>query len=124
VDEETEKLLHVGWHAVVTPDGQSVLVGDLDENWKVVDVATGKAKSVTLPGVTWLGVVACPTKDMALSWCWPTTGTPMKFTSNNSPVVGPKRMQALKLIDLATGEFQTVVPHVDQRSEISFGASP
>jgi hypothetical protein len=59
-----------------------------------------------------------------LCWCFPTTGTKLKQTENNSPLVGPKPMLSLKLVSLTSPrEFQTVVPYVDARDDctISLG---
>jgi hypothetical protein len=58
-----------------------------------------------------------------LYWAWPTEGTEISFTENNSPLAGPKQMRSLKLVDLEDGRFQTVVPSIDPRRSVSFGAS-
>ena len=95
VDAETESFLHVGWHPVVSFDGQSVLVSDMENAWKRVDVATGKSIAATWPGV-WTPI-AMPTRDVVLSLCLPTKGAKVRFTEHNSPLVGPKEMLSLKL---------------------------
>ena len=38
-------------------------------------------------------------------------------------VVGPKPLMSLKLAELSTGRFQTVIPGFDTRTAISFGAT-
>lgn len=121
VDARTESLLHVGWLPVVSFDGQSVLVTDPDGAWRLVDVATAKSRAVTWRGTAWGGAIAMPAQDVVLSWSLPTEGTKIKHTENNSPLVGPKPMLALKAAKLNSEEFQTIVPYVDPRDRISFG---
>ncbi len=119
-DAGTDTFLHLGWHPVVSSDGQFVLVTDWDGVWKRVDVATGKAGSVTWLGSDW-GPVAYPAQDIVLSWSPPTQGTKIEYTKGNSPLVGPKQMLTIKLARLNTTEIQTVVPYIDPRTRISFG---
>jgi hypothetical protein len=56
-----------------------------------------------------------------LAFSLPTKGGPAKWTKNNSPLVGTKPMIAIKIFDLKTGEFQTVLKSVDPRDKVSFG---
>ena len=67
------------------------------------------------------GVIAMPASDLLLIWSLPTKGVTVKFTESNSPLRGPKEMLALKLLDLKSGDFQTVAPYVDPRQRVSFG---
>jgi len=48
-----------------------------------------------------------------------TPGAPSGLTTSNSPLVGPKRLQAVKVMDTQTGEFLTVLEGVDPRSRIA-----
>src|SRR5207248_7557078 len=48
---------------------------------------------------------------------------PVKMTENNSPLVGPKPLMSLKLTELSTGRFQTIIPDFDTRTPVSFGAT-
>lgn len=45
-----------------------------------------------------------------------------EFTTNNSPLVGPKAMQAIKVMDLADGRVQTLLEGVDPRRRVSAAA--
>jgi len=119
VDAQTESFLHIGWHPVVSFDGQSVLVSDNEGAWKRVDVLTGKSASATWPGL-WTPI-ALPAQDVVLSLCVPTKGAKVRFTEHNSALVGPKEMLSLKLARVNANEFQTVVPHIDPRTRVSFG---
>jgi hypothetical protein len=119
VDAQTETFLHVGWHPVVSFDGQSVLVSDNEGGWRRVDVLTGKSASATWPGL-WMPI-AVPAKDVVLSLCVPTKGAKVRFTEHNSPLVGPKEMLSLKLASVNGNGFQTVVRHIDPRTRVSFG---
>lgn len=86
-----------------------------------VEVATGESRRVAWRGSVWPGAIANPAKDVVLSWCLPTQGSTVKYTEDNSPLRGPKRMLTLKLAALNSDEFQTVVPYVDPRRVVSFG---
>jgi hypothetical protein len=48
-----------------------------------------------------------------------TPGAPTGLTKSNSPLVGPKLLQAVKVMDTQTGEFLTVLEGVDPRSRIA-----
>jgi hypothetical protein len=119
VDAETEVFLHVGWHPVVSSDGQAVLVSNSGGDWRSVDVATGKSDSAAWPGM-W-APVALANRDVALSLCLPTKGTKIRFTRHNSALSGPKEMLSLKLAKVNANEFQTVLANIDPRTRISFG---
>ncbi len=119
VDAETEVFLHVGWHPVVSADGQAALLSNFEGAWRRVDVATGKSVPAAWPGM-W-GPVALATQDVVLSLCLPTKGTKVQLTRHNSPLVGPKEMLSLKLARVNANEFQTVVTNIDPRTHISFG---
>lgn len=56
-----------------------------------------------------------------VSLCLPTKGAKVRFTQRNSALAGPKEMLSLKLARLNANEFQTVVPHIDPRTRMSFG---
>jgi hypothetical protein len=117
----TRTFLHVGWQPVVSSDGKTVLVSDWDRRWRLVDVASRESKAVQLPGVTWRGAVALLEGRLALYWGRPTTGTPLRYTQFNSPLSGEKLMFTLKLADLDSHKFQTMVSYIDPRMSVSFG---
>ena len=119
IESGERKLLHKGRYAIVSTDGASVLVNTEEGNF-VVDVKTGESRKIDWPG-KWGAPVAFIGKDLLLYWGLPTTGAVAKVTENNSPLVGPKPMGTLKLADLSSGKFQTVVPYIDPRREVSFG---
>jgi hypothetical protein len=119
VEAQTESFLHIGWNPVVSFDGQSVLVSENGGGWNRVDVVTGKSASATWPGL-W-APIALPAQDIVLSLCVPTKGAKVRFTEHNSALVGPKEMLSLKLAKVNGNEFQTVVPHIDPRTHVSFG---
>jgi hypothetical protein len=120
VENGERTLLHKSRFAMVSTDGDSVLVNTAEEGNLVIDVKTGVSRKVDWPG-KWGGPVAFIGKDLLLYWGLPTTGAVAKLTENNSPLVGPKPMGTLKLADLSSGKFQTVVPYIDPRRKVSFG---
>ncbi len=120
VTDGTSRFLHVGWRPVISPDGKAVLVSDLHkQNW-LVDVTTKQSQSVTLPG-DWGGPFAFVSENLVLYAGLPTTGSKQEWTIRNSPLVGRKSMGTLKVADIRTGRFKTVLSPVDPRWQVSFG---
>jgi hypothetical protein len=54
-------------------------------------------------------------------WAWPTEGEHARFTTHNTPLVGPKQLRALKFVALRDGRRQTVAPSIDPRRAVSLG---
>lgn len=120
-----ETFLCVGRTPVVSPDARAVLVSDEDGTWTSVDVATGQRKPITWHGMTrpdWpkTGVVGYPASNVVLAWCLPTEGSRIRYSTTGSFRVG-MQMLTLKLARTDSNEFQTVVPYIDRRTEVSFG---
>jgi hypothetical protein len=107
---------------VVSEDGRRVVVRDSDGRLRSVDVETGRFESIRLPGESG-GVVAVSAEGLALYWALPTAGSPPEFTRGWSSMVGPRPMKTLKVADLATGRFETVLSSIDPRRDLTFGAS-
>jgi hypothetical protein len=122
LDTETGKktFLHLGWRPVVSADGKTVLVQDFDNRLRLVTVADGKSKAVELPGY-WGRTLAVLEGNRVLYWGLPTAGSPPRYTKYNSPLVGPKPMPSLKIAEMDSGKFQTVLPYLDPRDRISIG---
>jgi hypothetical protein len=53
----------------------------------------------------------------------PTAGQQQGWTESNSPLVGPKPMETIKVAAPGTRRFATLVPQVDPRWQITYGAS-
>jgi hypothetical protein len=109
----TVRALHVGEHPLVAPDGRSILLRDLDQNWRLLDLERDQSRAVRAPGAIWPGAVAFVDCDTALYWARPTEGV------ESNDAAGAARC-ALKLLDLRNGTFQTVVPSLDPRSRLSY----
>ena len=121
VESGAESFVAVGWRQVISPDGRSVLIANADLNsYRRIDLEPTKMTMVKWKGA-WGEPIAWPAEDIALSWCLPTQGTQIKYTQNNSPLVGPKLMLTVKLTRFNTDEFETVVPYIDPRQKVSFG---
>ncbi len=85
-----------------------VLVDPKNGQQRVIDAAQGAMTPVTVIAGRYLIFTA-----------WPHPQSPVEHTVNNSPLVGPKRMRALKVMDLASMEVQTLLEGVDPRTRIS-----
>ena len=116
------EFFHVGWRPIISLDGEYIMLEVLNGRWRLVDVRTRKSSPATWPG-PWrrFGPVAFVGKDLLLYGGLPTTGSKQQFTEGNSPVVGPKAMGTLKVADLKTGKFKTILDPVDPRWKVSFG---
>jgi hypothetical protein len=121
VETSTSRPLHVGERPIVSPDGKLVLLRDFDLHWRVLDIASNESKAFEAVGAIYPGAIAFVDSNTVLFWAWPTDGAAAKFTKNNSPLVGPKQMRSLKLVDLRDGRFETAVPFIDPRRAVSFG---
>lgn len=118
--DKSDTFLHVGIDPVISTDGNSIIVSDYDNNFCLVNTETKESKPIDWPG-RWGSVIAFTGVNSILYWGLPTTGTSPQWTENNSPLVGPKSMVSIKITDLLTGKFQTVIRYIDPRDEISFG---
>lgn len=52
---------------------------------------------------------------------YPTEGSSQKWTELGSPLAPRWAMWSLKVAEVQTGRFQTIVPHVDPRMRIDWG---
>jgi hypothetical protein len=87
-----------------------------------MDLEQQRSARVSLPGDAGRAV-AVPAEQLVLYWGFPTTGTPVRWTENNSSLVGPKLMLTIKAGIMDSNQFQTVVSEIDPRSVVSFGRS-
>ncbi len=114
--------IHVGTDPIVSSDGAAILVSDGDGRHRLVDMASRKSDPATLPGF-WGEAFALVKGTFALYVAYPTEGLGGGYTESNSPLVGPKQMLSIKVADVETGRFQTVVRSVDPRRCLSYGAA-
>lgn len=115
------RALHVGERPVLSPDGRRLLLRDRELHWRVLDLETNVSSAFAAPGAIHPGAIGFVDTNTVLFWAWPTEGAPIRFTQSNSPLIGPKQMRSLKLIDLRDGRFQTLVREIDPRRAVSFG---
>lgn len=127
VDSGRSCFLHVGWLPVVASDGKSALVGGWisrsEMAWSRVDMERGDSKPVRWPGDA-QGAIAVAPEGLVVYWGWPTEGAVARFTEHNSQPRGRKAMLTIKVALLDSGEYQTLLPHLDPRAHISFGRFP
>jgi len=117
----TSHFLHVGWGPVVSLDGRSVLVSDVKKQHWLVDVETRQPRQISWPGDWDSAVISFVGENLILYFGPPTTGSELQWTTRNSPFVGSKLMRTLKVADLQSGKFKTVLSPADPRMQVSFG---
>jgi len=91
-----------------------------------VDLDTKQEKEISLPGLwgyggasAYLGFAA---PNLLAFRALPTQGDASSgWTTSNSPLTGAKPLTTIKLSNLDTGEFQTVVSGIDPRDPASYG---
>lgn len=115
--------LHTGFGPSVNSDGKSILLAQPGvvrfSNYYLLDLETGEIKLMDWPGRS-SDVIAFTALNTILYKGRITTGREVK-TVVNSPLWGRKFLPSVKLADLVTGEFQTVIDSVHPYDTISFG---
>lgn len=137
VVQGTRRVLGPGREVWVPPDGGPLLVRRhaLDarhpdpkaahDAWAypprdlwLMDVESGAAHPLPRVPPEITGVIAWLDQRHLVYRGHVTPGAPSGLTTGNSPLVGPKRLQAIKVMDVQTGEFLTVLDGVDPRSTL------
>ena len=112
--------IFIGQRALVSKDGKEVVMRDYDNNWAIFSIEGDFIKFISPPGITRFGAIYFD-KEKILYWGLPTEGSELLVTENNSPLVGPKPMLTIKVAELSTNRFETIIPYIDPRRELSFG---
>lgn len=117
-------MLAIGLDPLWSADQSTLLFATADDRFVLRDVG-GVERALTLPGMTGrFGPIAFVGPRQVLYWALPTDGTEPAGTVNNSPLVGPKQMVSLKVVDLDTQAFATVVPRIDPRANVGYSVGP
>lgn len=116
--------LSIGMTPQVSKDGKYIISKSLDRSWTYYDISLNIFQKTFKRGMANRGPIALLDSSHALYWSYPTDeGTVPKMTTHNSPLVGKKQMLTIKIVNMKTGEFETLLPYVDPRTKISYGAS-
>ncbi|HQU46333.1 MAG TPA: hypothetical protein PK867_26235, partial [Pirellulales bacterium] len=121
------RFLSLGWLPVVSADGKTVYVGAwvpdstdrIQLAWKRVEVATGTPVDVAWPDDAG-GLIAIPEDEFVLYWGLPTAGSKVQRSPYGSFQRG-RTLVTIKVADLRSGRFQTVIPAIDPRDPLSVG---
>ena len=119
LDTRTARAVHVGTRAAATPDGRALAVVGFEPAWRLCALEGQGCRGLLAPGN--MGAIAFVEPNLLLYRAPHTEGAELRWTEHNSPLVGPKPMRSLKVADIDTGQFRSVVPYVDPRTSISFG---
>lgn len=110
-----------GHSPILSRDGKSALVArGKSFPWELVDLPSGKASRIE-PIAGLVRPVGLLASRYVIYVGTSSAGAPEGYTLNNSPLVGPKRMLSLKVADLQTGAFQTLLDGVDPRRQFVVG---
>lgn len=109
--------LHVGTNPVVSTDGAAVLLEC--GSAILVDTSGQHPRPVPVPGDL-QRPLALLDGHLVVYWGLPTEGTPVVRSPYGSFGAGTQAV-TIKVADLATGRFQTIIPAIDPRWDASFG---
>jgi hypothetical protein len=118
-----DRALHLGFDPLISEDGATLALRDLGQRWLQIDLASGIARPLQLPG-NWAGPLALLRDGLVIYWGLPMEGAPARFTEHYSPLMGPTPLGTLKIADLSTGRFQTIFAAVEGRWRQRFRFSP
>ncbi len=111
----------LGMNAVWSPDQGTLLFASSIDHLELRELATGVSRPLYLPGYVgrypWVRFVG---PRRVLYRAVPTTGALPGFTGHNSPLIGPKQLVTLKVADVDTLQFTTVLDDLDPRHDLSF----
>lgn len=111
-----------GHFPIVSSDGKSMIVERRQAEYVKVEVETGTER--VLPWLANSGKpIALIESRYVIYWGRPTPGAPTGVTKNNSNFVGPKPMKAIKVVDIDTRQFATLIGLVDPRTNVEIFAS-
>lgn len=125
LSNNTHTFLHTGWSPVVSSNGKSVLINDFGTGHTyysvpyLVNVDSRGSTPVDWPGRHG-SVIAFIRSNTILYMGLPTTGKKVK-TVVDSPIWGRKLLPSVKIADLTTGEFQTLIETIHPYDAISYG---
>jgi hypothetical protein len=108
-----ETVLGVGWHPVVSTNGENVIIHDGHFRPRIVSATTGRSSVINVPGL-FMYVIGME-GDLVIYWALPTAGTPRKFTKFNSPLSSSKQMPSIKVARLNSDKFETILQGADVR---------
>ena len=125
LSNNSHTFFHAGWLPIVSFDDRVILLKDDNNNRYLVDAVTKDARPIeTWPVIQ--SIIASMAPDVVLCKGLPTAGSDVKWTTVYSPFVRTRPMSSIKLVDLSTGEFQTIIKSFEPRSylpegQISYG---
>jgi hypothetical protein len=113
------KQLHIGWNPIVSRDGSSILVQDYKGRIRIYRISYGDSISVNLPAAKEAHVFSFIGQDVLLYKGLPTEGSKQEFRLTST--FGTTPYWTLKVAQLKTLEFKTVVQYLDIHRRVSFG---
>ena len=104
----------------MSTEGSPVVVSGFGDRADIIEMQAKDSKPMTWPG-RWGPIIGFAGPNAILYWGLPTTGVAQQWASVGSPLVRRKHMLTIKIADLSSGEFQTVVEAIDSRHAASYG---
>jgi len=111
--------IHIGWNPIVSKDGSSILIQDYEGRIRLYKISSGESVSVNLPPAKQSHVFSFIGQDMLLYKGLPTKGSKQKFRLTST--FGTTPYWTLKVAQLNTGKFKTLIQYLDIHRRVSFG---
>jgi hypothetical protein len=121
----TERAIHIGEVALALPQHNQIIIQDGEQRLRIAtlggDLSASQSTFASVPltappGITHRGVIGFAGPTQLLYWAQPLPGREIGYTKSNSPLVGPKQLLSLRIADIRTGDFVTVIERIDPRS--------
>ena len=110
-----DEVLTLGHHPVLSNEGQSMLLRPPGpRGWVWWDIARASARPMA-PIAGLRDPLALVGSRYLIYTGAPSPGAPAGTTVNNSPLAGPKPMLSIKVADLASGAYETLLDGIDPR---------
>ena len=119
VRTNTKTAFMIGTQPLVWQDGRTILVSGAPGKWWQVDVESREVRRIEWPG-NWEGPIASLGSNLLLYRGLPTEGTEPRWRGA-SPIAVKRALGSLKIAEVDTGNFQTLLTYLDPRREVSFG---
>jgi len=113
--------LAVGVSPKISTNGKNVIYRDFEYNFRRINLETKEKIEVKIPGI-YGDVIYYLDNEEVIYWGLPTKGSPVKRSIYGSFKSGTQEI-TIKIAEINTKNFQTIIPFYDPRHLITFGLS-
>lgn len=111
----------LGWHPVVSADGETILASGFEEHPHLLDANTGTVRDVEWPARYSTSSVLAVLKSEVLFHGLVTEGADRAWATTGSPLASRPQLRPIKVAEFNTRRFATLTEAFDPRHKVSFG---